>query len=105
MQAGPAISLGRTITVAVIVVLAQTALPPRRIFRDPCRWARCVDHPFRFGDEPMSRRRIGAHPLDMDLIGVLADGDIHGTGDAREMQVDLHLRAMLRFGALDTVLF
>jgi hypothetical protein len=75
MQARPAISLGRSFAVAMVMVLAQTALPPRRIFRDPCRRARRVDHPFRFSDETLSRCRIDPHPLDMDLVRILADGD------------------------------
>ena len=105
MQARPAISLGRSFAVAMVMVLAQTALPPRRIFRDLCWRTRRVDHPFRFGDEPMSRCRIGAHSLDMDLVRILADGDIHGAGDAGQVHVDPHLRPMPRLGALDTVPF
>ena len=60
---------------------------------------------FALAIEPLPRRRIGAHPLDMDLVGVLADGDVHGAGDAGQVHVDLHLRPMLRLGALDAVLF
>ena len=60
---------------------------------------------FALAIETLPRRRIGAHPLDVDLVGVLADGDVHGAGDAGQVHVDLHLRPMLRLGALDAVLF
>ena len=39
------------------------------------------------------------------IVRILADGDIHGAGDAGQVHVDLYLRPMLRLGALDTIPF
>src|SRR6266511_2587601 len=105
MKACPAVPLGRPVAVTVVVMLAEAALPPSGIFGDAGWWTRRVDHPFRLRQQTLAFGAVGTGPLDVDLVAVFANGDVHRPRDAGEVHVDLHLRPMLRLRTADAVLF
>ena len=97
--------LGGRAVVTDGVMLAETGIatrPDRREIRAGGRCAsitRCA-----LASSRSARRRDRRAPARRaDLVGVLADRDVQGPGDAGQMHVDLHLRPVLRLGERDAV--
>ena len=47
-------------------------------------------------EQPLGGVAVGADPLDVQIVGVLADRDVHRAGQPGQVHVDLHLRPVLR---------
>jgi hypothetical protein len=100
VETGAAGALGGSVAVAHRAVFAETTDPEFWILADARRRVLCLDDALRLAEQPCALGRIGHHPLDVDLVGLLADHDVHGARDAGEVQVDLDLRVVMGLGML-----
>ena len=96
MQAGPAGDRGRRLAMAEVVVVAEPALEPGRVLGDARRRPGGVDDAAGLGEQPLGGVAVGADPLDVQIVGVLADREVHRAGQPGQVHVDLHLRPVLR---------
>ena len=104
MQAAAAGALGQTVAMAGVVVRAEPALEPVGIVADPGRRPRCEDDPPGARDQPLRLLVVDPHPLGVERVGVLADGEVERPGEPGQMHVDLHLRPVLGLRLADPVL-
>src|SRR5262245_39166119 len=73
-------------------MLAEPAFAPIRILGDSRRRPLRLDHPPSLVQQSAGGGAVGAHPLDMQRVGILAYCHVEGTGEVRQVHVDLHLR-------------
>ena len=103
MQAGPAGDRGCRLAMAEVVVVAEPALEPARVLGDARRRPGGADDAGGLGEQPLGRVGVGADALDMQVVGVLADREVHRAGQPGQVHVDLHLRPVLRLGFGDAL--
>ena len=97
------VTAAAALAMAEVVVVAEPALEPARVLGDARRRPGGVDHAAGLGEQPLGGVAVGADPLDMQVVGVLADRDVHGAGQPGQVHVDLHLRPVLRLGLGDAL--
>jgi len=77
-------------------VVTHAALVPGGIGADARRWRGGKDDSLSLGQQALRKSRIGLDSLDVNVIGVLAHSQVHRTGQAHEMHIDLHLGKVQR---------
>ena len=103
MQAGAAGDRGGRLAMAELVVVAEPALEPGGVLGDARRRPGGVDDAAGLGEQPLGGVAVGADALDVQIVGVLADREVHRARQAGQVHVDLHLRPVLRLGLGDAL--
>ena len=78
------------------VEIAEAALPSSKVVGDACRRAWGCDDARCLGEDPLPGLGVVVDALLVELVGVLADGEVEGALQPRELHVGLHLRPVRR---------